>query len=293
MVGAAMTLEPIQHELRLRCSAGRAFSAYVDRIDEWWPPWNTRSAATLRAVALEPRAGGRLYASHRDGDDEWGRVTACDPPRRIEHTFTLAQDPATPSEIAVSFTPDGDGCLLRFEHRGWTPANAALRDKFRDWPMMLARLAALAEAELTVRPAREGDRDAAQHLLIAQLLEHRLPAEAERVARGLAAAFAPGSPAWLWMAERRDRTVGVLLANELASVEHGGLSLWIEELYVPPEARRTGVARALLARVFERARERGLRAVDLEVVPSQAAALALYRALGFEAVHRSRWSRPL
>jgi GNAT superfamily N-acetyltransferase len=144
--------------------------------------------------------------------------------------------------------------------------------------------------DLVIRRAGAGDRAGVHRLLTAQLVEHGLPAEAERVARGIDCALAPGSPAWLWLAERGGRAAAVFLANPIVSVERGGLALWVEELYVVPEARRTGVARALLGRVIEEARRRGVRSIELEVVPTQAAALALYRVLGFEEVHRQRMS---
>ncbi len=146
---------------------------------------------------------------------------------------------------------------------------------------------------LRIRPAGPSDREAVHGLLTAQMVEHRLPAEPERIDRGLDAAFRPGSPAWLLLAERDGQAVGVFLANQIVSVEKGGETLWIEELYVAPEARRTGVARALLVHALDQARHRRLRAFDLEVVPTQAAALALYRALGFEDVPRQRMSLEL
>ena len=146
---------------------------------------------------------------------------------------------------------------------------------------------------LRIRPAGPSDRDVVHGLLTAQMVEHRLPAEPERIERGLDAAFRPGSPAWLFLAERDGQAVGVFLANQIVSVEKGGETLWIEELYVTPGARRTGVARALLAHALDEARRRGLRAFDLEVVPTQAAALALYRALGFVDVPRERMSLEL
>jgi GNAT superfamily N-acetyltransferase len=146
---------------------------------------------------------------------------------------------------------------------------------------------------LRIRPAGPSDREVVHGLLTAQMVEHRLPAEPERIDRGLDAAFRPGSPAWLFLAERDGQAVGVFLANQIVSVEKGGETLWIEELYVTPDARRTGVARALLAHALDEARRRGLRAFDLEVVPTQAAALALYRALGFEDVPRQRMSLEL
>ena len=144
---------------------------------------------------------------------------------------------------------------------------------------------------LTIRPASDSDREAAQRLLTAQLVEHRLPADPERVARGIQCAFDCG--AWLWMAERDGQAVAIFLANQIASVERGGIALWVEELYVVPEARRAGIARALLTRVREEALRRGFRGIDLEVVPSQAAAFALYRALGFRDVDRRRMSLEL
>jgi GNAT superfamily N-acetyltransferase len=146
---------------------------------------------------------------------------------------------------------------------------------------------------LFLRPATDADRGTAHRLLTAQLVEHRLPADPDGIARGIDLALAPHSRAWPWLGEREDRPVAILLANEIASVERGGSVLWVEELYVVPEARRRGIARALLARIREEARERGVRAIELEVVPAQAAALALYRSLEFEQVHRTRLSLSL
>jgi hypothetical protein len=72
-------------------------------------------------------------------------VTVWEPGRRLVHTFTLAQDPAHPSEVAVEFLPAGEGCTVRFAHGGWNEGNAAVREKFGDWDMLLDRFAALAE----------------------------------------------------------------------------------------------------------------------------------------------------
>jgi GNAT superfamily N-acetyltransferase len=147
--------------------------------------------------------------------------------------------------------------------------------------------------ELVVRPAGAADRETAHRLLTAQLVEHHLPADPDGISRGIDHALASHSPAWLWLAEREGRAVAVFLANQIVSVERGGLALWVEELYVLPAERRTGVARALLARVRDQARRQGVRAIELEVVPTQSAAFALYRALGFHDVHRQRMSLAL
>jgi hypothetical protein len=137
-------LDTITHEYALPCSAARAFETYTRRIGEWWDPRYTANAETLEAVHIEPRVGGRVYATHADiGEDEWGEVTVWEPGERLVHTFTLAQDPAHPSEIAVEFTVAGGGCTMRFSHGGWTRANGAVRPKFRDWSVILERFVAL------------------------------------------------------------------------------------------------------------------------------------------------------
>lgn len=147
--------------------------------------------------------------------------------------------------------------------------------------------------ELVVRAATASDRAAAARLLTAQLREHDLPADPDGIARGVELALSPGSSAWLVVALWGGLPCGILLANPIVSVEHGGAALWIEELYVAPERRRRGVARALLDFVSGEARLSGLRAIELEVAPSQAAAISLYAALGFATVERRRLERPL
>jgi ribosomal protein S18 acetylase RimI-like enzyme len=57
----------------------------------------------------------------------------------------------------------------------------------------------------------------------------------------------------------------------------------IEDLYVAPQARRSGLARATMLFALERASERGCRRAELDVNERNAPALALYEGLGFSA----------
>ena len=106
----------------------------------------TANPHTLQTVTIETRVGGRVYATHSDfGDHEWGVVTVCEPGHRLAHSFTLAQDPKHPTEVAVEFIADAaGGCVVRFTHRGWTDGNAVDREKFTEWSTLLDRFAALA-----------------------------------------------------------------------------------------------------------------------------------------------------
>ena len=58
---------------------------------------------------------------------------------------------------------------------------------------------------------------------------------------------------------------------------------WLEDVFVRPGARGTGVGRALVEGVLALARERGCRRVELDVNDANAPATALYESLGFSA----------
>lgn len=60
----------------------------------------------------------------------------------------------------------------------------------------------------------------------------------------------------------------------------------VVSLGVAPSARQRGIARALMHAAIERVSRRGLRELYLEVAEDNAAALCLYRALGFAPVGR-------
>jgi hypothetical protein len=138
------TTEPLRYELDLPSPAADAFGVYVGRIGRWWDPAYTANPATLRSVTIEPRVGGRVYAVHTDlGEHRWGEVTRWRLGSELAYTFTLAQDPAHPTEVSVRFEDRGGGSsALRFEHGGWTADNLDARPRFQDWPRLLARFVA-------------------------------------------------------------------------------------------------------------------------------------------------------
>jgi ribosomal-protein-alanine acetyltransferase len=97
----------------------------------------------------------------------------------------------------------------------------------------------------------------------------------------------PGSPAvpvigstFICLCELDGEVVGVL------QWRHLGEEAEILDIAVPTRHRHRGYARFLLKNFLNLARERGTRAVFLEVRESNAAALALYHEFGFEASGR-------
>jgi GNAT superfamily N-acetyltransferase len=61
---------------------------------------------------------------------------------------------------------------------------------------------------------------------------------------------------------------------------------WLEDLFVRREARRRGLARALVRRALDRARERGCVRVELDTHEDNLEALHLYESLGFSATSK-------
>lgn len=85
-----------------------------------------------------------------------------------------------------------------------------------------------------------------------------------------------------WVLVRGERVLGYACAWFL------GPELKINNIAVEPHNRRRGLARRILQVVMRRAREKGCSRAQLEVRPSNRAALALYRAHGFTVVGRRK-----
>jgi ribosomal-protein-alanine N-acetyltransferase len=83
------------------------------------------------------------------------------------------------------------------------------------------------------------------------------------------------------VAEREGRLAGYSVAWLGASASAGEGSGHLGNLAVTPEARRRGVASALLGDLLATAEARGVGSLTLEVRASNGAAQALYRAHGF------------
>ncbi|GAB3746919.1 glyoxalase superfamily protein [Microlunatus parietis] len=123
-------LSPIVHELRVDLDPGAAFDRFTSF--SWWRNYGIKEGGR---VVIE---NGEVIFKNPDGAFSIGTITDWQPGRRYAQTFTLAQDPDFPSSLTVTFTADGDGTLVRFEHGGWNATNAGRRGHFAEWPVILA-----------------------------------------------------------------------------------------------------------------------------------------------------------
>src|SRR5262245_7768814 len=88
--------------------------------------------------------------------------------------------------------------------------------------------------------------------------------------------------AWgrIWLARSGGGAIGHVVLTVRYTMEHGGLSGYVDDLFVRPEFRRQGVGRALLNDLFRECHVRGCKSIQVEVGPDNAPALALYAAFG-------------
>jgi ribosomal protein S18 acetylase RimI-like enzyme len=91
-----------------------------------------------------------------------------------------------------------------------------------------------------------------------------------------------GNPALgaAWLLHCGASPVGHAVLTLRHAMEHGGLSGYIDDLFVKPAFRGRGAGRLLLSAVFAECRHRGCKSVHVEVGASNASALALYGKFG-------------
>lgn len=84
----------------------------------------------------------------------------------------------------------------------------------------------------------------------------------------------------LLLAKRGDHVLGAIALKPLASAKVAE----IKRLFVRPQARKTGVGKALVAAILKTAIDRGYREVKLDTLPEMAGAIALYKSFGFQLI---------
>jgi predicted GNAT family acetyltransferase len=142
-------------------------------------------------------------------------------------------------------------------------------------------------AEITVRPARPADADGIIAFQLAMADESEgLALGRDTVTQGVHAVFADPAKGTYWVAEAEGRVIASLLTTHEWSDWRNGTVLWIQSVYVVPEARRKGVYRRLyehLQRLVLSSPE--LKGLRLYVDLRNTAARAVYARLGMDADH--------
>jgi GNAT superfamily N-acetyltransferase len=152
--------------------------------------------------------------------------------------------------------------------------------------------------EVVVRQARPGDGPAFLALVRALAeFEKLAPPDADAEARLIEHAFGARPQYELWVGEIMPAGAGATEASAgIDVIAYAATftaystflarpSLYLEDLFVAPRARRRGVATAMLARLEAVARERGCGRFEWTVLDWNVDAQALYRGIGAQVMH--------
>lgn len=136
---------------------------------------------------------------------------------------------------------------------------------------------------LCIRPARPGEAALVHGFVVALAEYERLAHEVVATADDLdAALFGPAPRLFCDVAEIDGEPVGFALWFYNFSTFIGRHGLYLEDLYVQPQARGRGAGKALLAGLARRCVEEGLGRLNWAVLDWNAPSIAFYEGLGAE-----------
>jgi GNAT superfamily N-acetyltransferase len=144
---------------------------------------------------------------------------------------------------------------------------------------------------ITIDPASPTDREHIIRLLAAQLAEHEIELSAEKLARAVDGFFEEPRRGKILVARHESGVVGVAVLSYHWTLEIGGQSCCLDELYVQPEFREHGIGTRILRKAIEIVAADGCITMDLEVEASHERAANLYRREGFRAHTRTHYYR--
>jgi len=134
---------------------------------------------------------------------------------------------------------------------------------------------------ITVRPAAPVDAGLIEGFIRALAEYEKLLHEVKIDVAGVASALFGDHPrAFCDIAESDGAPVGFALWFYSFSTFEGAYGLYLEDLFVVPEARGTGAGMALMRRLARRCRDEGLARMEWAVLDWNAASIAFYDRLG-------------
>jgi len=90
----------------------------------------------------------------------------------------------------------------------------------------------------------------------------------------------------IWLMENHKKAVGYALLTYNFDLQYGGIEGMLTDLYVDKHYRNKGIGSLALFEIEDFCRERGIRAIELQVLHHNRAAEAFYRKAGFHIVPR-------
>ena len=90
----------------------------------------------------------------------------------------------------------------------------------------------------------------------------------------------------VWLIEQTAAVVGYVVVTFVYGMEYGGLMAFVDDFFVRPAFRNSGLGTAALAEARDACAIHGVRAMAVEVAGDNDSALAVYRRTGFAMTDR-------
>lgn len=131
--------------------------------------------------------------------------------------------------------------------------------------------------------------DKVAKLLMKQVTHSDHEGSYEKLIAGAKLATSEETASRIVVAEDDGDILGVAFFNIGVSVANGGPYIWLNELFVDPEARNQGIGRRLLLHVIYWAEREGIKGIELETGINNAVTKHLYNSLGFHDIISKRY----
>lgn len=93
--------------------------------------------------------------------------------------------------------------------------------------------------------------------------------------------------------KRAENRIGYVILTKYHSVEKGGLTIYIDELYVEERFRRQGIGRKIMDEILGTARTQGAKVLWAQTEPYNEAAQSFFLSQGFKENPYKNFERPI
>ena len=123
-------------------------------------------------------------------------------------------------------------------------------------------------------------------LVMAYYRFDKIPFTRASLTQGLSTLLRNPSQGHAWLMENHKKPVGYAILTYNFDLEYGGVEGMLTDLYVSKPYRNRGVGSLALYEIEDYCRERGIRALEVQVQGHNRAAETFYRKAGFHAMKR-------
>jgi len=139
---------------------------------------------------------------------------------------------------------------------------------------------------VSFRPCGPKDHKTLLKLIVAYYRFDKIPYNFASLSQGLNTLLRNLSQGQAWLMEAHHKAVGYAILTYNFDLEYGGVEGMLTDLYVQNRFRNRGVGSLALYEIEDFCRERGIRAVELQVQHHNKAAEVFYRKAGFRVLPR-------